>query len=134
MCHQVYTFFTSQQSELRRFALDLLPVLVHAYLNAVSRGDKKVIERSIFGVLLKCLFKMTFEYLQKCSGLEACLLGFYNLVSAWFHDDRGCFDTFFRVATLQLDSLHRCSCRLAALDRVTQQRMRTSPRSFRLLA
>jgi hypothetical protein len=56
VCHQLFDFYRSADVVLQRFTLQLVPSLVWAYLYALSYSDKK-----------------------KCGGIEACLLGIYNL-------------------------------------------------------
>ncbi|GAB0096996.1 Hyccin [Sergentomyia squamirostris] len=41
ICNQFYAFYKSNETELRRFTLQFVPILIHNYLNAVSQGDKK---------------------------------------------------------------------------------------------
>ncbi|XP_064646010.1 hyccin-like isoform X2 [Lineus longissimus] len=56
VCHQLFEFYRSSQVELQLFTLEFVPVLMATYLFAVSKNHKK-----------------------NCSGIEACLLGIYNL-------------------------------------------------------
>ncbi|XP_053386662.1 hyccin-like [Mercenaria mercenaria] len=58
VCHQLFEFYRSSESELQRFALELVPSLLWLYLACVSRGEK-----------------------SKCGGVEAFLLSVYNLES-----------------------------------------------------
>uniref|UniRef100_A0A1B0CU24 Uncharacterized protein n=1 Tax=Lutzomyia longipalpis TaxID=7200 RepID=A0A1B0CU24_LUTLO len=41
ICNQFYSFYKSNETELRRFTLQFVPILIYNYLNAVSQGDKK---------------------------------------------------------------------------------------------
>ncbi|XP_059614272.1 hyccin isoform X1 [Phlebotomus argentipes] len=41
ICNQFYSFYKSSETELRRFTLQFVPILIYNYLNAVSQGDKK---------------------------------------------------------------------------------------------
>ncbi|XP_055707815.1 hyccin isoform X2 [Phlebotomus papatasi] len=41
ICNQFYSFYKSNETELRRFTLQFVPILIYNYLNAVSLGDKK---------------------------------------------------------------------------------------------
>lgn len=56
VCHQLFEFYRSNEKELQRFALELVPALIWLYLSFVSKGDK-----------------------NSCSGVEAFLLSVYNL-------------------------------------------------------
>ena len=42
ICHQLFNFYKSGNSNLKRFTLELVPKLVWSYLVAVSRNEKKV--------------------------------------------------------------------------------------------
>lgn len=55
ICHQLFDFYRSMNVELQRFTLNLLPTLITSYLTSLTSKDKR------FG------------------GIEACLLGIYNL-------------------------------------------------------
>lgn len=41
ICNQFHNFYKSGVTELRRFTLQFLPIIVYNYLNAVSQGDKR---------------------------------------------------------------------------------------------
>lgn len=41
ICNQFYKFYKSDQTELRRFTLQFVPILIYNYLNSVSQGDKR---------------------------------------------------------------------------------------------
>uniref|UniRef100_A0A1L8DMT9 Putative beta-catenin-tcf/lef signaling pathway component drctnnb1a n=1 Tax=Nyssomyia neivai TaxID=330878 RepID=A0A1L8DMT9_9DIPT len=41
ICNQFYSFYKSNEMELRRFTLQFVPIFIYNYLNAVSQGDKK---------------------------------------------------------------------------------------------
>lgn len=41
ICNQFYNFYKSGTVELRRFALQFIPIIIYNYLNAVSQGDKR---------------------------------------------------------------------------------------------
>uniref|UniRef100_A0A6B2E619 Putative beta-catenin-tcf/lef signaling pathway component drctnnb1a n=1 Tax=Phlebotomus kandelakii TaxID=1109342 RepID=A0A6B2E619_9DIPT len=41
ICNQFYSFYKSNETELRRFTLQFVPILIYNYLHAVSQGDKK---------------------------------------------------------------------------------------------
>lgn len=56
VCHQLFEFYRSTESDLQRFVLELLPSLIWLYLMLVSRGEK-----------------------SRCGGVEAFLLSVYNL-------------------------------------------------------
>ncbi len=42
VCHQLFNFYRSGRPKLKRFTLEVVPVMVTAYLTAISRSDKKV--------------------------------------------------------------------------------------------
>ena len=42
VCHQLFEFYRSGRQELQRFTLQLVPTLVWAYLNAISKTEKRV--------------------------------------------------------------------------------------------
>lgn len=56
VCHQLFEFYRSEERELQRFSLELIPSLIWLYLSLISKGDK-----------------------SKCGGVEAFLLAVYNL-------------------------------------------------------
>lgn len=56
VCHQLFEFYRSEEKELQRFSLELVPSLIWLYLSLISKGDK-----------------------SKCGGVEAFLLAVYNL-------------------------------------------------------
>lgn len=41
ICNQLHCFYKSSETELRRFTLQFLPILIYIYLNSVNQGDKK---------------------------------------------------------------------------------------------
>lgn len=41
ICNQLYSFYRSNENELRRFTLQFVPTLIYIYLNSVAQGDKK---------------------------------------------------------------------------------------------
>ncbi|ESO95220.1 hypothetical protein LOTGIDRAFT_175211 [Lottia gigantea] len=57
VCHQLYEFYRSKESELHHFSLEFMPTLIWLYLMTLSVNDKK-----------------------NCGGVEAFLLGIYNLI------------------------------------------------------
>ena len=42
VCHQLFEFYRSEERELQRFSLELVPSLVWLYLSFISRGQKSV--------------------------------------------------------------------------------------------
>ncbi|XP_041374884.1 hyccin-like [Gigantopelta aegis] len=56
VCHQLFEFYRSNHNDLKRFSLEYLPSLIFFYLSSVSQNEKK-----------------------SCGGVEAFLLGLYNL-------------------------------------------------------
>lgn len=51
VCNQLHSFYRSQQVQLRRFAMQFVPTLIHIYLAAVAQGERKN-SRSIETLLL----------------------------------------------------------------------------------
>ncbi|KAL4217501.1 hypothetical protein ACF0H5_023950 [Mactra antiquata] len=68
ICHQLFEFYRSDEKELQRFSLELIPCLIWLYLAFVSKGEK-----------------------SKCGGVEAFLLSVYNLAEKikrqYLHDN-----------------------------------------------
>lgn len=56
VCHQLFEFYRSTEIELKRFALEFVPTLISTYLQNLSISRNK-----------------------SCSGIEALILGIYNL-------------------------------------------------------
>ncbi|XP_062574728.1 hyccin-like [Saccostrea cucullata] len=56
ICHQLFEFYRSKESDLRTFSKEFIPVIIWVYLSALSTSGKKTVR-----------------------GLEAFLLGVYNL-------------------------------------------------------
>lgn len=56
MCNQLFSYYRSNEPELKRFTLQFVPSLIYTYLNAVAQGDKK-----------------------SCRCIETLLLGIYNI-------------------------------------------------------
>lgn len=56
ICDQLFSYYRSNEPELKRFTLQFVPTLIYTYLNAVGQGDKK-----------------------SCRSIETLLLGMYNI-------------------------------------------------------
>lgn len=56
ICDQLFSYYRSNEPELKRFTLQFVPTLIYTYLNAVASGDKK-----------------------SCRSVETLLLGIYNI-------------------------------------------------------
>lgn len=56
VCNQLFSYYRSNEPELKRFTLQFVPSLIYTYLNAVAQGDKK-----------------------SCRCIETLLLGIYNI-------------------------------------------------------
>lgn len=56
ICNQLFTYYRSNETDLKRFTLQFVPTLIYTYLNAVAQGDKK-----------------------SCRSVETLLLGIYNI-------------------------------------------------------
>lgn len=56
VCNQLFSYYRSNEPELKRFTLQFIPTLIYTYLNAVAQGDKK-----------------------SCRCIETLLLGIYNI-------------------------------------------------------
>ncbi|CAH1403625.1 unnamed protein product [Nezara viridula] len=81
VCTTLFEFYRSQEAELKRFTLIFLPTLIYVYLNAVAHGEKK-----------------------SCRGVEALLLGLYNLEAV----DENCQaqNVSFRLPSLAQSSIY----------------------------
>jgi len=49
VCHQLFDFYRSLNTELQRFTLELVPTLLWTYVSSPCVGDKKVV---YYGLLL----------------------------------------------------------------------------------
>lgn len=81
VCTTLFEFYRSSREELKRFTLIFLPTLIYVYLNAVAQGEKK-----------------------SCRGVEALLLGLYNLEAV---DENGqAQNVSFRLPSLAQSSIY----------------------------
>lgn len=90
VCHQLFEFYRSKHADLQYFTMELLPTLIWVYLRAVSRNNKK-----------------------SCGGIEACLLGIYNLETV--NPDGSPKEKTFTIPTLSKPSIYHEPVSLAAL-------------------
>ncbi|XP_048772440.2 hyccin-like isoform X2 [Ostrea edulis] len=81
VCHQLFEFYRSRESGLKAFSKEFIPVIIWAYLSALSTSGKKTVR-----------------------GLEAFLLGVYNLETT-SSDGRLKVKTF-RIPTFSQPSLY----------------------------
>ncbi|PVD38742.1 hypothetical protein C0Q70_01364, partial [Pomacea canaliculata] len=81
VCHQLFEFYRSKENNLRKFALEFVPSLIWLYLHCLSLNDKKT-----------------------CGGLEAFLLGVYNLEIV--HSDGSPKIKMFRVPSIGQGSVY----------------------------
>ena len=42
VCHQLFEFYRSNSSDLRRFSLEFIPTTIYFYLSSLSQNEKKV--------------------------------------------------------------------------------------------
>lgn len=54
VCHQLFSFYRSDDADLKRFTLQFVPSMIYIYLNSVAHADVKVLTKHI-----KCL--LTFK-------------------------------------------------------------------------
>lgn len=81
VCHQLFEFYRSKESELKTFSRELIPVVIWTYLSALSTSGKKSVR-----------------------GLEAFLLGVYNLETT-LPDGKPNVKTF-RIPTFSQPSIY----------------------------
>lgn len=91
ICDQLFSYYRSNESELKRFALQFVPTLIYTYLNAVAQGDKK-----------------------SCRCIETLLLGMYNIEVS--HDDGRPRVVSFRMPVLAQASIYHEEKSLNASD------------------
>ncbi|XP_076458854.1 hyccin-like isoform X2 [Babylonia areolata] len=90
VCHQLFEFYRSREEHLKRFALELIPSLIGLYLRCLSYNDKKT-----------------------CGGLEAFLLGVYNLEIV--QSDGSPKMKTFRIPTINQGSIYHEPVQLSSL-------------------
>lgn len=81
ICNQLFSYYRSNEPELKRFTLQFVPTLIYTYLNAVAQGDKK-----------------------SCRSVETLLLGMYNIEVST--DDGQPKVISFRMPVLALASIY----------------------------
>uniref|UniRef100_A0A1B6CSW0 Hyccin n=1 Tax=Clastoptera arizonana TaxID=38151 RepID=A0A1B6CSW0_9HEMI len=80
VCRTLFDFYRSPEEDLHRFTLLFLPTLIYVYLNAMAHGEKK-----------------------SCRGIEALLVGIYNLAVM---DENGQQRESFRLPSLAQASIY----------------------------
>ncbi|XP_046563578.1 protein FAM126B-like [Haliotis rubra] len=90
VCHQLFEFYRSKQSDLRIFALEYVPTLIWLYLSCLSHNDKK-----------------------SCGGVEAFILGVYNLEIV--HSDGKAKVMTFRIPSFGQPSVYHEPSNLSTL-------------------
>lgn len=91
ICDQLFSYYRSNEAELKRFTLQFVPTLIYTYLNAVAQGDKK-----------------------SCRCIETLLLGMYNIEVS--HEDGRAKVVSFRMPVLAQASIYHEEKSLNASD------------------